>query len=135
MCLFMCAHALLWLQDPPGCGIVPPVAMVIRTFLLHNPSVNIQRHNMLVVIYAFLPLQTVVLYVFKGVSMAVRRLVQKLASPLSCFIIPHRDYFNLFSAKKKKSKKKVFLNYYFPAEGGKKKGTKKYIFGGKMGPW
>ena len=77
--------------------------------------------------------QAVVLCVLKGLSMA-QRLVSEACQPVLRLTIPHRDYFNFFPQKMAK-KKGFFLNIFFPAEGGKKKGTKKngyqkkYFFG------
>ena len=56
-CLCVCMPFPGYKISPLAMALSPPVAMVIKKFyLLHNPSVNIQRHTMLVVIYAFLPL-------------------------------------------------------------------------------
>ena len=70
--------------------------------------------------------QAVVLYVFKGLSWP-KGWFQKLASPVLRLTIPHRDYFNIFSAKNGK-KNGVFL-YFFSAEGGEK-WYQKTFFGG-----
>ena len=63
------------------------------------------------------------LYVLKGLSMA-QRLVSKTCQ-LPCLTIPHRDYFNFFSAKNSEKNRFFFCNYFFPAEDGKKLGYPK----------